>query len=364
MKKVIKLIILNIIFLSLLDFFLGQKVLNFFYSKNIIISPESKRLDAIRLQNNEKFYRIEHEYFHHTLKANVNVDSRWGNIIYKTCTDEYGFRNSCTKNVKNNKKNIAIIGDSNIEGLGLNYDNTLVGMLNNYSQENVINMGVTSYSPIVYSRKIQHYIENGLNIDEVIVFIDISDIDDSVRYFKCNNKDNVCLKDKQTISDINKLTIEEKFYFPLFHEIKTKIKEIKNIYRPNIYIYRKDYHRSLWTYSKETPKIKKGIENALIYMNELHNYLSNRNIPLSIAVYPIPGQILHDVENSKQVKIWREFCDDKCKKFINLFPIFFTEKSDLSNMDIIEKYYIKHDVHFNKEGNEKIFKELLSLKVF
>ena len=99
-------------------------------------------------------------------------------------------------------------------------------------------------------------------------------------------------------------------------------------------------------------------------MNELHNYLSNRNIPLSVAVYPIPGQILHDVENSKQVKIWREFCDDKCKKFINLFPIFFTEKSDLSNMGIIEKYYIKHDVHFNKHGNEKIFKELLSLKVF
>ena len=47
---------------------------------------------------------------------------------------------------------------------------------NYYTQENVINMGVTSYSPIVYSRKIQHYIENGLNIDEVIVFIDISDV--------------------------------------------------------------------------------------------------------------------------------------------------------------------------------------------
>lgn len=364
MNKIIKVIIVNIIFLGLFDYFFGQKVLNFFYERNIIESSKTKRLKALELQKKEKKYRIKHDHFHHTLKANINVNSRWGELIYKTCTDDFGFRKSCKKGEKNNKNNLVIIGDSTTEGLGLNYEQTFVGMLNNHSEKNIINMGVTSYSPIIYLKKIQYYIDNGMNVDQVFVFVDISDIDDETYYFKCKDSNSVCVENLEKVSDINKLNKEEKKLFPLYEEIKIKTKEIKRKIKPKVYIYRKNYHRSYWTYSENTPKITKGIENAKTHMKELYEYLKNKNIPISIAVYPIPGQILHDVENSKQVKIWEEFCIDRCKDFINLFPIFFQEKSKLSDMDIIKKYYLKHDVHFNVLGNEKIFNELLRLKVF
>ena len=47
---------------------------------------------------------------------------------------------------------------------------------------NVKNLAVASYSPIIYKNKIKHYISSGLNAEHVIVFLDISDIDDENNY--------------------------------------------------------------------------------------------------------------------------------------------------------------------------------------
>ena len=117
----------------------------------------------------------------------------------------------------------------------------------------------------------------------------------------------------------------------------------------------------MWTYVENTDEIIKGINSSIKYMTSLHNFLLAEDISLSIAVYPQPGQIIHDSKNSKQVKIWKEFCKDKCKHFINLFPTFFDEKPKLTSMQIIKKYYIKNDIHFNELGNKKIFNVLKNL---
>ena len=96
-------------------------------------------------------------------------------------------------------------------------------------------------------------------------------------------------------------------------------------------------------------------------MTSLHSFLKTKDILLSIAVYPQPGQIIYDSKNSKQVKIWKKFCENKCRQFINLFSPFFDEKSKLTSMQIIKKYYIKNDIHFNELGNKKIFDVLKNL---
>ena len=53
------------------------------------------------------------------------------------------------------KYKYAFLGDSFTEGLGLNYSDTFAGMLSDYSRYEIINMGVTSYSPIIYWNKIK-----------------------------------------------------------------------------------------------------------------------------------------------------------------------------------------------------------------
>ena len=83
------------------------------------------------------------------------------------------------------------------------------------------------------------------------------------------------------------------------------------------------------------------------------------NIKLSLAVYPWPHQLENDVVNSKHVKIWQKFCQNKCEKFINYFPIFFEKMNNSSYLETYKKFYFKNDPHFNKMGHKVLAKELI-----
>ena len=359
-------ILIGVFIFFCIDFFFGKKILDFLYINNIIVSPERIIAKEREFQEKEKTYRIKNEYFHHSLASNVKAQSTWPNSKpYLTCTDKFGFRISCIENnnEKKNNKNIVFIGDRVTEGLGLDYEKSFTGMFNNYSENNIINMGVSSYSPIIYLKKIQYFVLKGLDIDHVVVFIDISDIDDEANYYyECEDSKNVCGYSWQNQSNINPIKKkEENFLFPFYEKIKIETKNLKRKIKPKIYIYRENYQRSMWTYVEGTDEIKKGINNSIKHMTSLHSFLKAKNISLSVVVYPHPGQIIYDSKNSKQVKIWKKFCQNKCKNFINLFPTFFVEKPKLTSMEIIKKYYIKYDVHFNELGNKKIFDALKNL---
>ena len=96
-------------------------------------------------------------------------------------------------------------------------------------------------------------------------------------------------------------------------------------------------------------------------MEKLYNLLQENNIKLSVAVYPHPGQILYDEVNSKQVKIWKKFCENKCHKFFNFFPSFFNYAKTNGKHETISKFYLKNDVHINEEGNRFFAEEFLSI---
>ena len=57
-------------------------------------------------------------------------------------------------------------------------------------------------------------------------------------------------------------------------------------------------------------------------------------------------QVKNDKKNSRQVKIWKNFCKDKCQIFINSHETFFLStlimKKNYSDEEIIfYKFYIK-----------------------
>ncbi|OUV60069.1 MAG: hypothetical protein CBC88_03225 [Candidatus Pelagibacter sp. TMED128] len=364
MKKNFLILLISCLIFFSVDFFIGKIILNSLYKSNILESPEKIKFKVEQRKKNEKSYRIKNDFYHHTLKSNIKVKSIWGDISYSTCTDQLGFRTSCEKNTyKKNKRKIIFIGDSFTEGLGLGYQDTFVGMFDKFSSYQIINMGVTSYSPIIYWNKIKHFLDKGLSADHVIVFIDVSDIDDEANnYKKCSNSLYVCdkIEKKEKILK-DQIKNKKEFIFPLLNHIKMTTKKLKRKIKPKIYIYRKDFKRSYWTYSESNEEIKRGIKSSINYMENLSNYLNSKNITLSVAVYPHPGQILHDTKNSQHVQIWKNFCKQRCKYFIDLFPIFFENENKEKKMDIIKKYYIKNDIHFNKDGNEKIFDQLIKL---
>lgn len=139
----------------------------------------------------ERQYRIKNNYYHHDLKPNYNGDAYWSSWNYKVCTDGSGFRSECGANFQTRKQfDIAFIGDSFTEGVGLPYEKTFVGLIaKSLPNLRTANLGVSSYSPSIYYAKLNYLIENGYSFNEVVVFIDISDVqDEAISYDLLNDR--------------------------------------------------------------------------------------------------------------------------------------------------------------------------------
>ena len=91
-------------------------------------------------------------------------------------------------------------------------------------------------------------------------------------------------------------------------------------------------------------------------MLALSDLLTAKNIPLTIVVYPWAQQLAQGDRNSLQISLWREFCDSRCKAFIDLFPVFFAAADADKNW--YEHLYILGDDHFSAAGNQLMFREM------
>jgi len=145
---------------------------------------------AIFIPRDYNTFRCSHPYYHHDFYPNMEAITKWGNQEYMVYTNSLGFRDSHIRDVplKSDKKRILFMGDSYIEGLGVNWDESVAGLLDSMFEENhmnteILNAAAVSYSPLLYYLKTKYLIEKtGLSFDELYVFIDISDIQDEIFY--------------------------------------------------------------------------------------------------------------------------------------------------------------------------------------
>ena len=179
--RLIKIILFNIfatVFLFLaIDYILTQNM----------VHPKKEKLQDKIFQG--KVLRIPSDVFNHGFSPNHYGMQTWSNYLYEICTDENAFKISCKNRlVASGKKfDIAFIGDSFTEGIGMTYENTFVGMYaDNHRDLKIANLGVSSYSPIIYFTKIKSLLDSGFEFKKVVVFIDVSDIQDEAM-FKTEN---------------------------------------------------------------------------------------------------------------------------------------------------------------------------------
>jgi hypothetical protein len=387
-------------------------------------------------------FRVRHPIYHHSLKPNFDGIGYWGSWTYRVCTDANGFKTQCEKKNKANPKvfDIAFLGDSFTEGVGLPYEQTFVGMVATKTPElNIANLGAVSYSPAIYLAKLKALYAKGYQFKHLIVFIDIGDVYDEANAYDLYDDAVVVDKgERYPLSFAHQLRRSVAQYLPLTVEGWTQINKlgaskssvtarvplgipfgaatseaalkqttgtvapaapvstdnsaptqprqnsvdstllaatsptpnsqapfIKNIYEG---VYLKDYPKSEWTYnSQSTHYGVDGVNGTLSKMKKemqaLYTLAQSHGTKLSIGVYPWPGQIKHDVVESQQVKIWREFCESRCAHFYNTFPSFFSLAQQQGAENFIYSYYFQGDVHFNERGNEIIARLLLDAGV-
>lgn len=337
--------------LVLVDYFLGYKILH--------NAPISTRNNA------ERGLGIKHPIYHHSLAANYNgLTSFDQQTEYRFCTNDGGFKSDCNNIVNGKDFDIAFLGDSFTEGIGLPYEKTFVGLIAaQLPEKKIANLAVASYAPSIYYTKLLTLINEGYRFKEVVVYIDISDMQDESNY---------AIVDGRVVDTLKNTTKLQPF--PLINfGLKGLKSRFQSIITPDTYAtqasldvtaYRKENRRSAWTIDNSDEGFGKiglqaSIDKSVALLDKINALCKENNIKLSVGVYPWPGQVLFDPKESKQVTIWQKFCADKCTHFYNSFPTLSNLAEVSTKQDVINKYYFIGDVHFNEAGNKLIATDFL-----
>ncbi len=303
-------------------------------------------------------FRTNSSYYHHGLKPNMTEKTRWFNE-YTVHTNSLGFLDREQRDVplKKNGERFVFIGDSFTEGVNAEWDQTFPGIVAKELEKEgieLLNAGCISYSPKIYYLKMKYFIEKGLEMDDLFVFIDISDVQDEIEYAYFEPSEPVFL-----LSDINLFMYQNSYSYRSLYDRFFYFQENPR-HKDSPYWGGAFYPvRHLWSMDMEHYNKwgKEGLELSGKYMELLFNLTREHNIKLHVAVYPWKFHIRNRNLDSIQVIFWKKFCEDKGIEFINFFPDFINVE-DVVEME--RKWFAKEDVHWSSEGLEKMAQSVIN----
>ena len=323
-----------------------------------------------------------HDVYEYGLKRKFQTREKFGPLHYQIYTNSLGFRDSGTHQIElaAQRTRWLFIGDSFTYGAGIpNYGDSFVARIDKQLPcVEALNAGVSSYSPANYYAKVRYFLETEqLKVDRVVVFVDMSDpIDELKRRVDAAGKvaragaiaksgsSNATPASVLAPRASGKLdppsSSAENTSFRQWlrdHSLSVRLAyEVKDWILPPVKLERDfdlDIHRAkgMWPMDGDDGlrrRAKTGLARAGQSMDRLATFLQARGVPLVLAVYPWPHQIVSGEENSIQVRFWHDWSERHGVKLINLFPAFLSSPSP---QDIIRRYFIAGDVHWNEAGH-------------
>jgi len=319
------------------------------------------RLHPPPAANTATVLRTPSDLYHHDLRPNVSVeDEVWGPRRSPYRTNSLAFRDRAVREVplRSDRPRIVFIGDSFTEGVGVPYADSFVGRVDSALAPRgveVMNAGVISYCPVIYYRKVKHLLEDvGLRFDLLAVYIDIGDIQDEVTY-KLDADQNVRPRAARRVAELAADQAKGGRGFFRFPRLK-RFLDRNSLLWSRAYVglerlFPMEGNRAgLWTVDDGFYEAygREGLETAREDMDRLRDVLRAHGIPLVVAVYPWPDQVLHHDRDSRQASFWRRWAADNGAGFIDYFPRFIDAGAP---REVLGRYYIPGDVHWNEAGH-------------
>ena len=337
--------------------------------------------------------RRQSQRYHHELVPNTTCRSRYPEWDRTFTVNNLGFRDEpMTIEKPEGTFRILLVGDSFMEGESVNLDQTAAQTLERELTETmgesieVVNMGVMSYSPIIYQRVIE---DKGLPLDPdlVIVAVDMSDFQNDYSYAKdldeSGNFRNILFQQKMgqphvVLPGVNAgikfwLRSHSVLYSEVADRTKQLIRKMRYIPEPTVFKINdpaSDPHfatRSEDNVHRE--EMWHPFGNSLIAINKL---MEKAKVPWIAVTYPYGHQVRGDEWSKGRLKNGFEsarvylmtaadllvsFGKDNGFRVINLAPVFQKEAEYQSNL-----LYYPMDGHFTPLGH-KVFAEALKEEI-
>lgn len=312
-----------------------------------------------------------HPYYHHGFLENANRTVMWGRLRYRLVTNELGMVSFATGPVKRTSRTtrVLLIGDSFTEGIGYAWQHTFSGKLQKLlgSKVEVLNAAVSSYSPKLSDLKLRFLLEEKeLSVDHVIVFVDVSDPQDEILYSsftpakafslwkKSGNSVHLYLRDHSFLYSNILLRAWYRFRPPR-HRLGAEI--VDELKLDEAFLKNYEDTRGDWMYDEKSFQRwgRIGLSLAAESMRSLIAMCRQKDVSVTLAVYPWPENIRRDDLEGRQVTYWRKFAKENGVAFLNFFPSFVTGTAPRKT---IKEYFIEGDIHWNENGHSVIARKL------
>jgi len=328
---------------------------------------------ALLIPPDRNAFRTINPAYHHGFLPMTSGTTRWGGRDYPFATNSLGMRDAAPRRVapQPSGRRIVFLGDSFVEGMGVTWQESFVGIVADRlapAGVEVLNAGAVSYSPRLYELRLADLLQReGLRMDELYVFIDISDILDELFYEGFRPHPAVGWRD--AAYRIDRFLMRRSFLWwrirtPAAARSRDPVQEaatafwVDSIAPKELITADFGRGRALWTVDREVFDRwgRKGMKLALGNMVQLANLCRASGVRLAIAVYPWPDQILRRDLESLQVVFWRNFAATYHAEFINLFPLFINERPA---QEVIDSCFIAGDSHWSAAGHRLVADALL-----
>jgi hypothetical protein len=361
-------------------------------------------------EGNDQAYHVAP--YDHDLAPDQNSTRVWGRQVYPFRTDRFGFRTGeCAPGEpRKDQENIFVIGDSFTEALGSTYEQSFVGLMacDAARQGKALwNLGVASFSPAIYHRKIRAAVELlGVMPSEIFVFLDLSDIDDDANVYHVEGDRVVRAgspiakasgsKPPDSKAPDSTASVSAAFASTVSGSKSSNVKAsdstasepeasdskapppsfdlgnlgnfLLNNFMTGRFVY--DVYltvalnvsqstgrpRARWTVDPALMEDwgRRGLEVAGANLDRIVELCREWRCRLTLVVYPWPDNVVEGDRDSIQVTHWRDWAAARDVRFIDGFAPFFNEPAET----VLHKYYIDGDVHFTELGNRLLYEEV------
>ena len=371
------------------------KFVIFFLTIDIIIFfliPESIKLSIY----NKRSHKLQSYYYHHDQRSNTNYLDHWGNSRPVIYSNQYGFKDKKKGLVKFSDKNILFIGDSLVEGVGLKYEDTWVGIVAEQLNERnivVLNAGLQTYASSIYLAKTYDLIERKkIPITDVYVMISVNDIhDDFYRYksvdenFKVRHDEEINFLFIEMMNFIKGNTLTYQIIAELtpplafIQKLKSSFSSIKNSFSTHegtllqnqqikkniqseesiLMISNGGDYKLMYDENIFEKNGKESILKTINYLNRLGVYLSSKKINLTIL---LPRESVFIIKNpiDKNYEFLINQLESLNKNNIKFIYLNEYYQEYTNGFDVYRDLFFANDVHWNKKGNLKIAEEILN----
>ncbi len=293
----------------------------------------------------------------YSLRSNVQRDIDTGETKWTVYTDDQGFRTASAADRTAQPPSALVLGDSFAFGVGVNYEESFVGLLNSIPNGNrhYLNASLGGWGPRQYRQLLEYLLGAGLSPELVIVATYVgNDFYDCIWNKNRQVVDGIIGNRRSFRGTLKRNSHLYRLLSKAYHKVGNKHKRISNLEK-NL------YDEEKWNSG--------GLKNAYdIYRNEfeaISRICKENSLPLFVIVIPTRESVANNglvvPADHGGVTLRHDLPMQKVGSILTSLDIRYKDMTpELKKLNVAAPYFV-HDSHLTPRGHKIVYEAILDL---